>query len=159
MSSTDGYGSFRQDPILRVRCPRCRKRLARIRVRLDEDHGITELIDLETGTETMRRTELGSHWEGQVIDVRGLPLAGSGEELVVPRKAKRGRIAGGQRGPLTGYHEAQRGYTMRDGTADFDRPPSWTWHCPCGAVPRVTRPRMLALAIQALAVSERDINL
>jgi len=66
---------------------------------------------------------------GRVIDISGLPLAGAEEEMIVPRVPNPHERNGGQKGLLTGYLEERKAYTIKDGVADFDHPPPWSWHC------------------------------
>ena len=95
---------------------------------------------------------------GRVIDISGLPLAGAEEEMIVPRVPNPHERNGGQKGLLTGYLEERKAYTIKDGVADFDHPPPWSWHCPCGAKPRVSRELMIDLVANSLKHGGRNVH-
>lgn len=149
-------GRFQSDRDLDVvlRCAGCGRRLTRVLARLDKAGGVVLLEDLA------RDFSIEHDPAGQIG--RPIPSMGFvGDEVFVFRAPDARSRQSGQKGPRTGYREAQASHPApSEGPPVIGRAPDpWRWSCPCGKPTRVPNHRLRTLVERALARGERDVTL
>lgn len=154
-------------PVLRVRCPKCGKRLTTVEAVQNNQGAVQYLRDLAVPMYEVTPEEA----EREGSPIVGLAIHDGRTGTYTVGRALRPELASDiQPGPVTGYHESQQrpeidldNVIQEGGRLDFGPPPPppppWTWNCPCGARPRVSRDRLHMLAETAVRGGQKDINL
>jgi hypothetical protein len=166
--SGDGQGLPGTNDVV-IHCPRvsCGKRLTKVTAALNDRGQVVGLAEGITDQKLVPKNQLGSlppRKTGEslvrVVDFGGL-CGVPAEYLVVDRASEGDKRGVGQPGPRTGYVEGQQlpWYEPGNPVPIFDEQNLWTWHCPCGARPRIAQATLRQLVGKALGGGEHHITL